>query len=163
MAFLATTAALASAAPAQVPGVTREQMWFAPTTEDWKKPVLITFQRSWDDALEVAVETGKAILICVNMDGEIASEHHAGIRYRIPEIARIHTPFFGRADSTRTGTGSPPRLRSRRSGSAINSSGVTPDRRPPISPRSPWARPNSATTSQFAAGSSAARRLAGMR
>jgi hypothetical protein len=85
-------AALAQAAPAQ-PGVDREAMWFAPTAEDWKKPVLIGFQRTWEDALAVAKETGKAILICVNMDGEIASEHYAGVRYRQPDIAALYEPY----------------------------------------------------------------------
>ena len=69
------------------PRVDREQMWFAPTAEDWARPCLITWQRTWEDALAVSRETGKPILICVNMDGEIASEHYAGVRYRQPEIA----------------------------------------------------------------------------
>ncbi|MCC6671838.1 MAG: hypothetical protein IT458_12320 [Planctomycetes bacterium] len=72
---------------------TREQMWFAPTAEDWQKPVRITFQRTWEDALAVAKETGRPILVCVNMDGEIASEHYAGIRYRQPEIAALYEPY----------------------------------------------------------------------
>ncbi len=75
------------------PGVTREQMWWAPTAEDWEKPVLITFQRTWDDAVAVAQETQRAILVCVNMDGEIASEHYAGVRYRSPEIAALYEPY----------------------------------------------------------------------
>lgn len=75
------------------PGVNREQMWFAPTAADWKKPVLLTFQRTWEDALAVSQETRKPILICVNMDGEIASEHYAGVRYRQPEIARLYEPY----------------------------------------------------------------------
>ena len=75
------------------PGVGREQMWPAPTAEDWKKPVLITFQRSWKDAVAVSKETGKPILICINMDGEIASEHFAGIRYREKEIAKLYSPY----------------------------------------------------------------------
>ncbi len=80
--------------PAGLPsGVTREQMWWAPTAEDWKKPVLITFQRTWEDALAVARETNRAILVCVNMDGEIASEHYAGVRYRQPEIAVLYEPY----------------------------------------------------------------------
>jgi len=87
--------ALSFAGPgnAQVPGVSREQMWFAPTAEDWQRPVLITFQRTWEDAVAVARETGKPILICVNMDGEIASEHYAGIRYREPEKAALYEPY----------------------------------------------------------------------
>ncbi len=70
-------------------GVDREKMWPAPTAEDWKKPVLITFQRTWADAVAVARETGKPIMICVNMDGEIASEYYAGIAYRDPDIAKL--------------------------------------------------------------------------
>ncbi len=86
-------AALGALANAQVPGVSREQMWPAPTAQDWKKPVLITFQRTWGDALAVSKETGKPILICINMDGEIASEHYAGIRYREPEKAALYEPY----------------------------------------------------------------------
>ncbi len=74
-------------------GVDREAMWFAPTAEDWKRPCLVTWQRTWEDALAVSKETGKAILICVNMDGEIASEHYAGIRYRQPDIAALYEPY----------------------------------------------------------------------
>ncbi len=73
--------------------VNREEMWWAPTAEDWKKPVLITWQRTWKDAVTVARETGKPILICINMDGEIASEHYAGVRYRMPKIAKLYTPY----------------------------------------------------------------------
>lgn len=79
--------------PAQGVGDSREAMWPAPTAEDWKKPCQITFQRTWEDALAVSRETGKAILVCVNMDGEIASEHYAGIRYRDPEIAKLYEPY----------------------------------------------------------------------
>jgi hypothetical protein len=71
----------------------RERMWPAPTAEDWRKPCLITWQRTWADALAVARETGKPILVCVNMDGEIASEHYAGVRYRQPEIAKLYEPY----------------------------------------------------------------------
>jgi tetratricopeptide (TPR) repeat protein len=75
------------------PAVDRERMWFAPTAEDWKKPCLVKWQRTFEDAVAVSKETGKPILICVNMDGEIASEHYAGVRYRQPEIARIYEPY----------------------------------------------------------------------
>lgn len=74
-------------------GLTREQMWRAPTAEDWAKPCLIPWERTWEDAFAVAQETGKPLLICVNMDGEIASEHYAGIRYRQPEIAELYEPY----------------------------------------------------------------------
>ena len=73
--------------------VGREGMWPAPTAEDWKKPCLLTFQRTWEDAVAVAKETGRPILVCINMDGEIASEHYAGVRYRQPEIAAIYEPY----------------------------------------------------------------------
>jgi hypothetical protein len=85
--------ALAVVQGGQDPGVDREAMWFAPTAEDWTKPCLIAWQRTWEDALAVAEETGQAILICVNMDGEIASEHYAGVRYRQPEIAALYAPY----------------------------------------------------------------------
>lgn len=68
-------------------------MWPAPTQADWAKPCLIPFQRSWEDALAVSKETQKPILICVNMDGEIASEHYAGIRYREPAKAKLYEPY----------------------------------------------------------------------
>jgi tetratricopeptide (TPR) repeat protein len=74
-------------------GVSREAMWYAPTVEDWKKPCLVTWQRTWDDALQVAKETDRPILVCVNMDGEIASEHYAGVRYRQPDIAALYAPY----------------------------------------------------------------------
>ena len=74
-------------------GSAREAMWRAATAEEWKKPVLVTFQRTWEDALAVAQEEGRPLLICVNMDGEIASEHYAGIRYRDPETAALYTPY----------------------------------------------------------------------
>jgi hypothetical protein len=72
----------------------REQMWFAPTAEDWKKPCLVKWQRTWEDALALQKETGRAILVCINMDGEIASEHYAGVRYRRPETASLYDPYI---------------------------------------------------------------------
>jgi len=74
-------------------GIAREEMWRAPTAEDWQKPVLITFQRSWEDAFAVSRETGKPILACINMDGEIASEHYAGVRYRESDVAALYEPY----------------------------------------------------------------------
>ena len=73
--------------------VPREEMWRAPTEEDWRKPCLLVFQRTWEDALAVARETRHPILVCVNMDGEIASEHYAGVRYREPAIAALYEPY----------------------------------------------------------------------
>jgi len=96
-ALLLLLLALASVATAQGnrvgEGLGREQMWPAPTAEDWNKPVLITWQRTWKDALSVSKETGKPILVCINMDGEIASEHYAGVRYRQDEIAPLYEPY----------------------------------------------------------------------
>jgi hypothetical protein len=85
-------------APAQegVPqpqGLVPEQMWYAPTAEDWAKPVQIRWQRTWQDAVRLSQATKKPILVCVNMDGEIASEHYAGVRYRDPEIAKLFEPY----------------------------------------------------------------------
>ncbi|MEM9380555.1 MAG: hypothetical protein AAGB93_11450 [Planctomycetota bacterium] len=71
----------------------REAMWPAPTAEDWAKPVQIQWQRTWEDAVAVSRETGKPIMIAVNMDGEIASEHYAGIRYRDPEVGKLFEPY----------------------------------------------------------------------
>src|SRR5262245_45201808 len=85
--------AAAQGAPPPAGGVDREKTWPAPTKEDWAKPCLVTWQRNYADALAVAKETGKPILICVNMDGEIASEHYAGIRYRRPETAALYEPY----------------------------------------------------------------------
>jgi hypothetical protein len=100
LAALAVLAAAEAAAqrPRQGGGpasrVNREQMWFAPTAEDWKKPCLIKWQRTWDDALALQREQRRPILVCVNMDGEIASEHYAGVRYRRPETAKLYEPYI---------------------------------------------------------------------
>ena len=94
----------------------REQMWPAPTAEDWAKPCLITWQRTWDDAVAVLEGDGQPILVCINMDGEIASEHYAGVRYRQPEIAALYEPYV-----LRDRVGLPPqpaRLRRRRAGAS---------------------------------------------
>ncbi|MEX1023898.1 MAG: hypothetical protein WD226_02370, partial [Planctomycetota bacterium] len=84
----------ATAVSAQAPADgAREAMWPAPTAQDWARPCLIDWQRSFDDALAVSEATNRPILVCVNMDGEIASEHYAGIRYRQPEIAALYEPY----------------------------------------------------------------------
>lgn len=74
--------------PSLPQGITREQMWPAPTAADWQKPVQITFQRTWEDALAVAKETNKPILVCINMDGEIASEHYTASATAAPRSRR---------------------------------------------------------------------------
>ncbi|HGY91224.1 MAG TPA: hypothetical protein ENK43_08645 [Planctomycetes bacterium] len=93
LASVLITTLLAPASSGQVGGVSREQMWPAPTAEDWKRPCLISWQRTWSDAVALSKATGRPILICVNMDGEIASEHYAGIRYRDPAIAELYKPY----------------------------------------------------------------------
>ncbi|HUR26635.1 MAG TPA: hypothetical protein VM509_00495 [Planctomycetota bacterium] len=75
--------------PGLAAGSTQEQMWPAATAEGWAKPCLIPWQRTFDDALQVSKATGAPILVCVNMDGEIASEHFAGVRYRDPATAQL--------------------------------------------------------------------------
>jgi hypothetical protein len=77
----------------QPPGLVPEQMWYAPTAADWQKPVAIRWQRTWEDAVRLSQQTKRPILVCVNMDGEIASEHYAGVRYRDPEIAKLWEPY----------------------------------------------------------------------
>ena len=93
LATLATAPAQDTQGAAPPQGSQRERMWPAPTAEDWAKPVLIEFERTWEDAVAVSRETGKPVLVCVNMDGEVASEHYAGIRYRQPEIAKLYEPY----------------------------------------------------------------------
>lgn len=86
--------ALRMGSPAAAPQtVSREEMWPAPTAADWEKPCLVLWERTFEDALAVAQRTGKPLMVCVNMDGEIASEHFAGIRYRTPEIAQLFDPY----------------------------------------------------------------------
>ena len=62
--------AAALAAPIQDPpsqpgglpaGVTRDQMWPAPTEADWKLPCLIHWQRNWDDAVAISRQTKQPI------------------------------------------------------------------------------------------------------
>src|SRR5690606_41885220 len=87
------TCALAQEGVPQPQGLVPEQMWYAPTAADWAKPVQIRWQRTWADAVRLSQQTKKPILVCVNMDGEIASEHYAGVRYRDPEIAKLFEPY----------------------------------------------------------------------
>src|SRR5262245_6282613 len=86
--------AMKMGSPPSLPdGQTPESIWPAPSAEDWKKPVLVTWQRTFADAVQVAKATEKPILVCVNMDGEPASEHFAGIRYRQEDTARLLDPY----------------------------------------------------------------------
>jgi len=73
--------------PQLAEGLTEEEMWPAADAEGWAKPCLIPWQRSFEDAMGAARDQRRPVLVCVNMDGEIASEHWAGVRYREPETA----------------------------------------------------------------------------
>jgi len=63
---------------------------------------LMPWQRSLDDAIAVAKRTGKPLLICVNIDGESASETLASYQYRNPafvELVRGFVPVLFSPDS----------------------------------------------------------------
>jgi hypothetical protein len=108
--------------PALPEGMTEEQMWPAASAEQWREPCLVQWQRSFDDAVAVARARHQPILVAVNMDGEIASEHFAGVRYREPATAeqlaryvcviasvyrhtpRDHDPAGARVECPRFGT-----------------------------------------------------------
>lgn len=57
------------------------------------RPPLIAWQRSLDDALALSRATGKPMLLCVNTDGESASESLAWGRYRNEEFAALVRGF----------------------------------------------------------------------
>ena len=56
-------------------------------------------RRTLDPKLDIVfwmlfgAEQNRPLLVAVNMDGEIASEHFAGVRYRDPESAALLAPF----------------------------------------------------------------------
>jgi hypothetical protein len=58
-----------------------------------KKPVLMPWQRTLEDALAVSKARNQPILVCVNMDGESASESLVWYRYRDPEFASLASGF----------------------------------------------------------------------
>lgn len=68
--------------------------WRRVSEADKKKPCLIPWQRSLQDALALVKKTGKPLLICVNMDGEPASEAIAWGRYRDPAFAKLASGFI---------------------------------------------------------------------
>jgi tetratricopeptide (TPR) repeat protein len=68
-------------------------MWPAATAEEWKKPCLVPWQRTFDDALRAARAKNQPILVAVNMDGEVASEHFAGVRYREAATAALLSKY----------------------------------------------------------------------
>jgi len=67
-----------------------------------ERPPLMPWQRTLDDALAVVGETGKPLLICVNMDDEPASDSLARTRYRDPafvELVRGFVPVLASPDT----------------------------------------------------------------
>ncbi len=64
------------------------------TVTDRSRPPLIDWQRSLDDALALSKQTGKPLLLCVNMDGESACENLAWGRYRDAEFAKLTRGFI---------------------------------------------------------------------
>jgi len=67
--------------------------WRRPNAEQRAKAPLIRWQRNLDDALALVEATGKPLLICVNMDGETASESLAYWRYRDGDFAALTEGF----------------------------------------------------------------------
>jgi|GEM_PF-1120998 len=61
--------------------------------EQRELPPLMPFQRSLEDALLLVERTGKPLLVCVNMDGENASERLAWYHYRDPGFADLARGF----------------------------------------------------------------------
>lgn len=57
-------------------------------------PPLMPWQRNLDDAIALSRATGKPLLLCVNMDGELASEALAADRYRDPEFVALADGFI---------------------------------------------------------------------
>ncbi|MBI3819381.1 MAG: hypothetical protein HY286_11860 [Planctomycetes bacterium] len=72
----------------------QRESWAAPRAANWKQPPLVEWQRNYDDALALSFATGRPLLICVNMDGEAASENYAGIRYRTAEFAKLANVYI---------------------------------------------------------------------
>lgn len=91
---LSVLAALTTALPAAAPAQGGRDAWWRPASAaEWKKPCLVEWQRSIEDAQAIAKATGRPILVVVNMDGEPASEHYAGVQYRDPEFAKLTQAF----------------------------------------------------------------------
>jgi tetratricopeptide (TPR) repeat protein len=67
---------------------------FEVTEADLARAPGMPWQRSLDDALALVQATGKPLLVCVNMDGEAASESLAARRYRDPEFIALVSGFI---------------------------------------------------------------------
>ncbi len=80
--------------------IARAEQWTVPD-EARARPPLMPWQRNLEDALAISAATGKPLLLCVNMDGESASESLAWLRYRDPafvELARGFVPLLASPD-----------------------------------------------------------------
>ena len=77
-------------APTAPPRVTN----WAVTEEMRGRTPLMPWQRSLEDALALSQETGKPLLICVNTDGEAASDNLAFDRYRDPAFIELASGFI---------------------------------------------------------------------
>ena len=64
-----------------------------PEVRDTSRPPLMPWQRNLEDALALVEKTGKPLLICVNIDGEVASESLAWARYRDPAFVELVKGF----------------------------------------------------------------------
>jgi len=71
----------------------RAQRRFEVSEEMTRRAPLMPWQRNLDDALALVERTGKPLLICVNMDGESASEELAFGRYRDPAFVELASGF----------------------------------------------------------------------
>ena len=74
-------------------GGTWTNQW-AVSADERSRPPLMPWQRTLDDALALSEATGKPLLLCVNIDGENASESLAWGRYRDPEFAALAAGFI---------------------------------------------------------------------
>jgi hypothetical protein len=88
---LSAIALLSCLLPQSAPAPGRS--WRQVDAGQWRKPPLIEWQRGFADAFELAVAEGRPVLVCVNMDGEPASETFAGVKYRDPEFAKLVAPY----------------------------------------------------------------------
>jgi len=80
--LLPALAATAPTAPAQSWREEQNRM-------DRGRPTLIAWERSLDDALSLSRRTGRPLLVCVNLDGENASEAFAHSKYKRQAFADL--------------------------------------------------------------------------
>ena len=57
-------------------------------------PVQVAWQRTLADAEALSRATGKPLLVCVNMDGEMACERFAGTKYKTPSFVELTDSFI---------------------------------------------------------------------